>query len=116
MSIATLQNDTARLFSIGIFNTRDAIGGVVSSSTFRETVPVRVYKFKQGGSTAPLAGEDGILREFRLVFQAGVTINQSDFIYVQGILYDECVVYEPGNSGLDHHVEVNARSISVRSA
>lgn len=115
MSIATIQNDTARIFSV-TSTTRDAIGGVIDSSSFREAVPVRVYKFKQGGSTAPLAGEDGILREFRMIFQAGVTINQSDFVYVQGIKYDECVVYQPGNSGRDHHVEVNARSISVRSA
>lgn len=112
MSIATLQNDTARIFTIS--TSRDAINGIVNTSVFRAAEPVRRYKKRQGNRA--IAGEDGIEREYRLIFQPSVTINQSDFIYVQGLKHDEAVEYAPGDGGLNHHLEVDMRLLSGRSS
>lgn len=108
MSIRTLQDDEARIFTIS--TSRNAIGGIVDTSVFREAVPVRRYKRSQGSQV--IAGEDGIRREYRMIFGPDVTINQSDYIYVQGVKHDEAVLYSPSSASLNHHKEVDVRQLS----
>ncbi len=112
MSIKSLLNDTARIFTIS--TSRDALSGVVNSSSFRLSTPARRWKLSQAQRI--MSGEDGIERSYRIVVSSSVAINQSDFIYIQGIKHDELRAYKPGNMGLNHHIEIDARVLSAASS
>lgn len=112
MSIATLQNQTARIFTIS--TSRNSMSGIVNTSVFREAVPVRRYKRNVKQGAGDIAGEDGIDRAYRLIFQPDVVINQTDYIYIDGEKHDEGIRYDPGGQG--NHLEVDVRNISGRSS
>lgn len=112
MSIRTLQNDTARIFTIS--TSHDDMAGRVDTSSLRLSTPVRRYK--RSLNAREIAGQDGVVRDYRMIFSSSVTINDTDYIYVQGLKHDLPLTYAPGNGGLNHHIEVDVRQIDGRTS
>ncbi len=112
MSLASLLNDTARIYSIS--TSHDNLGGIVNTSSFVAAVPCRRWKRSLGAGE--IAGQDNVRREYRVAFNPSTTVTEGDIIYIQGIKHDKPRTYRPGDMGLNHHMEVDVRQIDGRSS
>ncbi len=69
MSLASLLNDTARIYSIS--TSHDNLGGIVNTSSFVAAVPCRRWKRSLGAGE--IAGQDNVRREYRVAFNPSTT-------------------------------------------